>query len=57
MIDRIEQILMEINKELDVGDGYNYKGIFFSRDDWRFIYKCLANYQMILLKETNNDEH
>ena len=55
MIDRIEQILVEIDKELNVEDSYTYKGIFFSRDDWRFIYKCLNNYQMILVKETNND--
>lgn len=56
MIDRIEQILTEISKELDVEDSYTYKGIFFSRDDWRFIYKCLVNYQMILVKETNKND-
>lgn len=56
MIDRIEQILLEIYKELDVEDSYTYKGIFFSRDDWRFIYKCLANYQMILVKENNKND-
>lgn len=56
MIDRIEQILSEINKELDVEDSYTYKGIFFSRDDWRFIYKCLTNYQMILVKEINKND-
>lgn len=56
MIDRIEQILAEIDKELNVEDSYTYKGIFFSRDDWRFIHKCLANYQMILVKETNKND-
>ena len=55
MIDRIEQILLEINKELDVKDSYTYKGIFLSRDEWRFIQKCLSQYQSILITEANRD--
>ena len=56
MIDHIEQILTEINNALDLEGNTTYRGIFFSKDDWHFIHKCLANYQLILVKEINKND-
>lgn len=53
MIDRIEMIVNEINHGLCLEGLGTYETIVFSRDDWRFIQKCLTQYQAILISEAN----
>ena len=55
MIDRIEQIINDINLYLSSGK-YKYEAMSLTSDELRFIAKCLVQYQAILLKEINKDE-
>lgn len=57
MIDRLETILNEITRGLNLEGAHGYLAIAFSCDEWRFIHKCLANYQAQLVKEINNENN